>query len=231
MKFQLLLLFLFMPFALWAQDSTMITIKSGSRISDVLTTSDVFLYPQYKQGIVLFKDGTKAGARMNYNSYLDQMLFLNEKGDTMAVRDEKLIKHIALGVDTFYYHNGYIRLLTQHGGAILAVRSVWEVADIRKRGSHNRQAMTYAVTTIRTITDDMGRTRELVLDEDMVLRKKESYFFGDRNYHFEPAGKKSLLVLFPKLENVIIPYLNDHKINFHKRDDNQKLIQLIGQSI
>src|SRR6185295_7078361 len=141
MKTQLLLLFILMGCSsVWAQDSTYITVKAGNSIGNTITTTDKFLNPQFITGNVFFRNGTKAIAMMNYNSLTDQMLFIDPKGDTLAVRDEKTVKFITLDKDTFYYDEGYLRLVASNSAVRLVERRVWEVADIRKIGSHNRPA-------------------------------------------------------------------------------------------
>ncbi len=230
MRTGILFLFALMNYcSLNAQDPTTVTIKTGSRITDVLTPSDIFLYPQFVSGTVFFRDGTKAAAKINYHSLFDQMLFIDNNGDTLALKDEKTINFLVLGKDSFYYHGGYLRLITSNSVARLAEREVWEVADIRKVGSHNRPANTFAVTSYKTLTDGFGRTLDLVMNEDLVLRKKVDYYFGDHYNHFVPAGKKALLSFFGKEQSGLSNYLKENDISFNKRDDLQKVAQFLGR--
>jgi hypothetical protein len=231
MKTRLLFLFILMGYSnLWAQDSTLVTIKAGSSIKDVLTTTNIFRYPQFISGNVFFRNGIKSIAMMNYNSLTDQMLFIDPKGDTLAVKDEKTIKFIALDKDTFYYEEGYVRLVASNSIVKLAEKQIWEVADIRKIGSHNRPSTTFAVTSYSTLTDRFGGTQDLLLNEDLVLRKKATYYFGDMYNHFVPAGKKNLLLLFPKEQNSLTNYLKENKVNFDKKNDLEKIAQFLAQN-
>jgi hypothetical protein len=216
--------------SLWAQDSTFITIKTGSSIQEVLMTTDILLSPQFITGKVFFKDGTKTIAIMNYNSLADQMLFIDPHGDTLALKDEKTVKFITLDKDTFYYDEGYIRLVASNSVVKLAEKQVWEVADIRKIGSHNRPSTTFAITSYSSVTDRFGKSHDLLLNEDMILRKKLNYYFGDMYSHFVPAGKKNLLLLFPKEQTSLANYLKENKVNFNKKDDLEKVAQFLGQN-
>src|SRR4030095_12622094 len=122
---------------LLAQDSTLVTIKTGDKVEDVLTPGDIYHFPQFIKGEVFFKDDRKATAKMNYTRLFDQMLFINSKGDTLALANEKTIKFIALDQDTFYYEEGYIRIIEDKDLVKLAEKQAWVVADIRKIGTHN----------------------------------------------------------------------------------------------
>src|SRR5678816_1300960 len=125
MKALLLLLFILIGYCgLSAQDS-IVTIKAGNKVRDVLTPADIFYYPQFTSGKVFFRDGRKAMAMMNFTRLYDEMLFINPKGDTLAVEDEKTIKFIIVDQDTFYYDEGYVRIIVDYGDVKLAEKQIW----------------------------------------------------------------------------------------------------------
>ena len=231
MKLHLQLFFILISFTgLSAQDSTYITIKSGDIIQEGLSSSDMYYFPQFTKGVVFFKGGTKATAKVNYTRLFDQMLFIDGKGDTLALANEKTIKFIAVGQDTFYYDEGYVRIIADDHFVKLAEKQIWVVADIRKPGPHNTSTSTIGVTSVRTFRQGNDAVRNpLSLDEDIVLRKETHYYFGDKYNHFVRASKKKLLDLFPKEERKIESYLSENKVNFDKKDDLEKLCKFLLQ--
>ena len=232
MKVLLLLLFILIGYCgLSAQDS-IVTIKAGNKVRDVLTPADIFYYPQFTSGKVFFRDGRKAMAKMNFTRLYDEMLFINPKGDTLAVADEKTIKFIIVDQDTFYYDEGYVRIIVDYGDVKLAEKQIWVVADTRKIGTHNKSTSTVAITPLSNYSDDgiaRAKSYDLLINEDMVIRKETQYYFGDQNNHFVRAGKKKLLLLFPKEQLDLENYLKENKVNFDKKDDLKKLAQFLGQ--
>lgn len=232
MKALSLLLFILLSNSyLAAQDSILVTIKAGNRVDDVLKPADIFYYPQFTNGQVFFRDGSKALGKMNYSRLFDQVLFIGPKGDTLALADEKTIKFIAIGQDTFFYDEGYIRLIEKSGVVKLAEKQIWVVADVRKIGTHNRPTSTVAVTSFSTYADVIGRAKsyDLLINEDIVIRRETYYYFGDEYNKFARAGKKRLLLLFPKEQMNLENYLKENKVNFDKRDDLEKLAQFLSQ--
>jgi|SRR5688572_3762559 len=230
MKALLLLLFILTGYSdLSAQDSTIVIIKAGNRVKDVLTAADIYYYPEFTDGNVILKNGTMISAKMNYSRLFDQMLFVGDKGDTLALADEKNIKFIAIGQDTFHYDGGYMRIIVDNDFVKLAEKHVWVVADVRKMGTHNRPTTTVAVTSYSTYSDgiDAAKSRDLILNEDIVLRKETQYYFGNAYNQFVLAGKKRLQQLFPKEEESIEDYLKKNKVNFSKKDDVEKLAQYL----
>jgi hypothetical protein len=214
-----------------AQDSTFVTIKTGQSVKDVLTSADIYHYPQFTYGKVFLRDGTKAAGKMNYNRLYGQMLFINPIGDTLALADEKNIKFIVIDKDTFYYDGGYLRLMANGGVVKLTEKQIWVLADIRKIGTHNRPTTTVAVTSFSSYTDgrDAAKSKDLIMNEDVVLRKETQYYFGDKYNLFVPASKKGLLQLFPKEQQEIDNYLKENKVNFNKKEDVEKLYQFLLQ--
>src|SRR3712207_5371463 len=113
MKTPLLLLFaLTYGTGSFAQKKTFLIVKAGENIMDVVPAPEVFYYPQFTSGKVFFRDGTGVEAKLNYSRLVDEMHFIGPKGDTLALANEKNIKHVAIGNDTFYYDGGYVRLLS-----------------------------------------------------------------------------------------------------------------------
>ena len=229
MKLLLLLFFILMGYTdLSAQDSTYVTIKSGTRVEEVLTSDDIYHYPQFIKGEVFFKGGTRAAAKMNYSRLFDQMLFIDYKGDTLALAEEKTIKFIAVDQDTFYYDEGYVRIVADNEFVKLAEKQVWVVANIRKTGTHNSSTSTAGITSVSTFRHGNDAIRNpLTLNEDIVLRKETQVYFGDEYDHFARAGKKGILRLFHKKQRSIESYLKENKVNFDKKDDLEKLYEFL----
>ena len=232
MKALLLFFFILIGYTeLSAQDSTFVTIRTGERVTDVLTVADIYQYPQFTNGKVYLRDGAKAVGKMNYNRLYGQILFIDPKGDTLALADEKNIKFIIIEKDTFYYGEGYIRLLASNGVTKLTEKQVWVLADIRKIGTHNRPTTTVAVTSLSSFTNgkDAAKSKDLIMNEDVILKKETQYYFGDKYNLFVPANKKGLQQLFPKEHTSIDNYLKENKVNFNKKEDVEKLYQFLRQ--
>jgi len=230
---KLLLLFSFALIAytsLWAQDSTHVTIKAGQRVIDVLKHDDIFQYPEFKDGIVLLKDDTRIVVPLNYNRVFDEMLFIDTNGDTLALGAKKNVKYIIIGKDMFYYEDGYIRLTIDHDFVKLAEKQIWIVADVQKIGTHNRPATTVAIQSVTHYTDgtDAAKSKDLVLNENIILRKETHFYFGNAYGRFVRTSKKKLLSLFPKDELKIENYLKENKIDFDKKEDVEKMVEFLN---
>jgi hypothetical protein len=212
--------------SLFSQDTSFITVKAGQHITDVFTTADIFYYPQFTYGKVFFKDGNTAEAKMNYNRLLDEMHFIDPKGDTLALANEKTIKFITLGKDSFYHNEGYLRRVSGNNVGKLAVKQVWRFADKKKASAYNITSSVSSISS-RSSYYDGRRFHNLAVKEDIVLSKVEQYYIGDKYNRFVLAGKKNLLMLFPKEQNRIDMYLKENKVHFSNKEDLEKIVQFL----
>ena len=208
--------------AVAAGQKNRITVKAGSNIMEVIPASEIFYYPEFRDGDVYLRNGTNAAARINYNRLVDEMHFISPKGDTMALSNEKEIKHLVIGADTFYYENGYLRLLASGPLVKLAVSHIWVISDTRQLGAYNSTNNSVSITSFRSINQG-GRLYDLVVNADLILTKVETFYFGDESNHFLEATRKNLLLLQPKQRKRIESYLEKNKTSFRKRADLEKL--------
>src|SRR5262245_23963678 len=96
-SFVLLTLVLALSFAdTNAQKRAKYTINPGEKIIEKLPRNEVYTYPEFTSGKVYLKNNTVSLVRLNYNSLYAEMQFINPKGDTLSVSDEKLIRLIII---------------------------------------------------------------------------------------------------------------------------------------
>ncbi len=228
MKALFLFLFVWMSCApLFAQNKTSVTVKAGSKISDVFTAPDIFYYPEFIKGRVYFKDGTTSSGKLNYSLLVDQIQFIDPKGDTLSLANQTTIQVICIEEDSFFYDKGYLRLVVGNRLLKLAEKKIWEVVETQRMGAFNTPTSTASINS-QAFYNVNGTTYNLVLNEELVLRKVTLYYFLDSNNRMVPAGKKNLLKLFPKEQRRIETYLKDNAVDFTNRNDLEKIVQFIG---
>ena len=227
MKALLLLLLAFTTYTTsLAQSTATVTVKAGSSIMDVLSTAEVFHYPQFTSGKVFFRDGSNAEAKMNYNRLLDEMHFIGPTGDTLALANERLIHFIAVGDDSFYYEQTYLRRIAGNNIVRLAVNQVWKITDKKKASAYGITSSISSISSRGFMTDGR-KLYNMNVKEDVVLSNVEHYYFGDKYGRFVLAGKKNLQILFPKVQEQLVSYLKDNKVDFTKKEDLENVVKFL----
>ena len=211
---------------LHAQDSTII-IKAGTSFNESVSITDLCEYPQFVYGKVFFKTGDSSIAKFNYHRFLDEMQFIDFKGDTLKITNAPTIKLIRIDNDVFYYDDGYVKLIKDANGIKLAVKKTLTVTGKNKVGGYDMASPTTSIDTYSTLMAN-NSIYKLVPKEDITLTKKTQYFFGDKYNRFFWATKKNLLRQFSKQSTALNSYLKENNVNFNSREDLEKLLQFLA---
>ena len=209
-----------------AQDS-IIVIKAGTSFKESVSITDSYQYPQFVTGKVFFKSGDSTVAKLNYHRFLDEMQFIDLKGDTLDIANASTIRFIRINVDVFYYDNGYVKLIRDTNGIKLAAKQTLLVSGKEKIGAYGLANPTSAIDSYGALIDPRGMYK-LIPNEDVKLTKKTRYYFGDKYNRFVWATRKNLLREFSKESKLLNTYLKENNVDFNKREDLEKLLQFLA---
>jgi len=207
------------------QDSTII-IKAGTSFNESVSITDQFEYPQFVYGKVFFRPGDSSGGRLNYNRFLDQMQFIDFKGDTLNLANPGTTKFIRINNDLFYYDNGYVKLIKDNNTIKLAAKQTLRLSGKTKIGAYNMPSSSSAIDSYGSLVID-NKNYNLTPREDITLTKKTEYYFGDKYNHFVLANKKNISRLYSKQDGAITAYLKENNVDFNKREDIERLFQYL----
>ena len=212
-------------YSAYAQDSTII-IKAGTSFNESVSINDLYEYPQFVYGKVFFRHGDSSGGRLNYSRFLDQMQFIDFKGDTLNIAYPRTIKFIRINNDLFYYDNGYVKLIKDNNTIKLAAKQTLKVSGRNKIGAYDMASPGSAIDNYASFTIE-NKNYNLTPRVDITLTKKTQYYFGDKYNHFVLANKKNLLSLYSKKDGAITAYLKENKVDFNNPEDIEKLFQYL----
>jgi hypothetical protein len=213
---------------LFAQDSLTIFIAADRLVSEVLTSKKIYKYPDFIPGKILFRDGTFADGNFNYNYLNGEIEFLHK--DTLAIAKLQMlnIRMLTVGNDTFFYDKGYLQQVIQTPSGKLLKRQMLVVTKREKIGAYDQPSATSAIESYGSFTDNYGTFMPgLKIKENITLKLRSDYYFGDRFNIFLLANKKNILKLYPNKKDQINAYLKQHPINFKNAEDLKKLMALL----
>jgi hypothetical protein len=225
--FRLLMLGLLFCSNSFAQRTKPITVNTGSSTDEGVPAAAVYQYSQFVNGSVVFKTGVVSDAKLNYNKFLDEMQFLAVNGDTLALDNEETIKVITVNDDSFYYDKGYLLLVTSNSLLKLAVKQGFRILDRQKKTAYDGSSSVSSIRNINAYSNGR-RVFNVGVSQDVILEKDDHYYIGDKFNHFVFASKKNLLQLLPKHNDAIRKYLKENEIEFHEKEDLEKLLQYLA---
>ena len=209
----------------FAQD-TPIVVNAGAKLNDVILLRDLFQYPEFLNGEVLFRDGKVTKARLNYNRLTDEMIFISGRGDTLALDNEHTIKFISIDKDTFYFDQGYILLIKSNKVLKLGIKQGFKLVDKKKETAYGLPSSSGSVSSYSSY-DNGKMLHHLKVNEQATIIKVTQYYFGDKYNRFVFATKKNLIDLFPECESQLKTFCKKNKIDFTRKIDLEKAVTFL----
>ena len=198
-----------------AQRQKTYTVPAGVEVNEIVPAREIFQYPQFVQGLVIFKDGTSAPGKLNYNRLIAELQFIDPKGDTLSLANEQTIRTVFIGADTFYYSDGYVRQIAGGSRVKMGERIAFK-EYIQKPGAYGLSSATTATNNLSVLLN--RRSVDLNVSQELVLVKNINYLIGDKFNAFVVADRKAILKMFPDNRSAIEDFIEKNKISFIKPD-------------
>lgn len=201
----------------FAQNVERIAVK-GSDLP-LFYEKEEFKYPKFISTRVYLKNGDTAVGKFNFDFFDQSMHFINQKGDTVTLANEKDVKYITVGTDSFFYENGYYEWMATSAKARLAVKHTFKLAERQNLGAYGLSSPTMNVQTIGKIFSG-GKSVDLPPNEELVFTRETTYYIsllkGPKN-NFVVANKNNISDLFPKKD--VEDFIKENKLNLNKEED------------
>ena len=190
---------------------------------ELLPPKGIYRFANFTEGSVIFRSGIITAVRLNYNISSDEMHFIQQNGDTLAVADPASLSFINLNGSRFYYDKGYLQTIDTANSIILAFKQVL-LAEQERKEAYGGVKLHEGVRTYDFFT---GNGQKYILGEDDLIKvsAREYYYFGDAYGHFSKAGKEYLYTHFANHKQEIRQFLKTHHINFNTLDDLLELMR------
>ncbi|MDB5252123.1 MAG: hypothetical protein JWP27_1292 [Flaviaesturariibacter sp.] len=197
-------------------------INPGERIMDVIPRTEALSAPGFGPGTIYFRNGRYAKASLLYNYLIPGLQFINEKGDTLMIDNEKDVRYAVLGSDTFYYDHGFLRLVQTYPDMLLAEKRYFSFSNRQKLGGMG-EVTSASIDTYTSVSSD-NYYSEIVAREILTLSRYKYLYIGDKYNNFTVVNKKSLLDLYPGQERAVLDYLKENKVDYSDTEAIKKLI-------
>jgi hypothetical protein len=200
-------------------------VPAGVDVKEIVPQKEIFQYPNFIQGVVVFRDGTSAPGKLNYNMLVAELQFIDPKGDTLSLANEATILIALIGKDTFYYSQGYVKQLTSGKHLKIGERTAFK-EFINKPGAYGLSSATTATNNVSDLLN--RRSQQLNVSQEIVLVKNTNYLLGDKFNWFVLADKNTVLRFLPDKKFEIEDFIDKNKTNFNNGEDLVKLAKFIN---
>lgn len=202
-------------------------INPGEKITDAIPQKEIYTYAEFTEGTVYLRENKYSKAKLNYNSLLGEMEFINETGDTLSIADENTVSSIVIKTDTFYYDKGYLKLVANFAEVKLANMQYFSFTNRQRIGGFG-EVSDASISTYDAVSSG-NYLKALVAKEILTLTKYSVFYIGDRFNHFKIANKNNLLEMYNKKEDQVHKYLKEHKVDFSKEEDLKIMLSFLKE--
>jgi hypothetical protein len=218
---------LFLAGSVPAQRSTQLTV-TGAAVFDFIA-KEGYRYPAFQKAKVHFTNADSGVGRLNYNYLLQTMQFIGEKGDTLVFADEKSIRHIAIGSDTFIYQDQFFEKITASTGCTLAKRHSLQLkGQPQKLGAYGIPSATLNIPS-EDVARGFGYTARLDVNEVFNFTQQTTYFMAIAKKGFVELSKKNFRQLFQQHAPAVSDFVKQQSIDLSREPDLLKLFAFAQQ--
>jgi hypothetical protein len=200
-----------------AQSSTNRIYINGGNQAWAEFINAIYLYQNFKPGLVVLKDGQRFYKPLNYNRVRENIDFINEKNDTLELADPTTVSTVVIDDDVFFFTPACVRSLNK-GKARFFISEKIKVGDVQKVGAMGQPSAGTSIDTYQRI-DSYQQSYDLNLNEKIILSKTTKYFVEAGENSFIPATKKNVLKTFQKDEAQIKEFIKSKNTNFENVND------------
>ena len=219
------------PCKMLGQTTDVIRVKGVANAEKTIPIADRYRYEQFRDGKVLFLNGSSAAARFNYNILLSEMQFIDPRGDTLALANEPVVRLVGVGNDLFVYDlgTGYLEVIEEYGVVKLGVKRGLKMAKNEKQGGYDQSSGVSAITNYQFYSSGNTSVNKLAAKGDLVLIKDKTYYLIDQNGRSYPITKSSLLKVFGKHREQVSAYLASESVDFKQEESLKKLLKYCSE--
>ncbi|MDR1347455.1 MAG: hypothetical protein LBJ63_03360 [Prevotellaceae bacterium] len=197
-----------------------VNVLSNENVEELLPRNAVYIFPDFMDGKVFFKNGTITSAKLNYNTLSEEMQFTDEKGNILAIANPQDIDYVIIDKKVFYYVSDkkFGELVITNDEVKFLVKRKTTLVDLQAKGAYGQVNTTSAVTSVvPTRQYDIGILRDLIFN---IIDE----FLLEQNGKFTKiSNAKSFIKAFPKYKEEINKYVETNNPNFKNEQDLKKL--------
>ena len=204
--------------------SSLIFISSYGQSNDIETSH--YLFPEFTQGVILMKAGTRNNTMLNYNSLTEEMIFENNgQKKAIGINEIPLVDTVFIKDRKFVALNGKFVELVYHSKWDLYVEHMCKVEEQGKPAGYGGTSQTGAATSVSSLYTQGRVVYDLKLPDDYKTKPYSIFWLKKNGELFKFINMRELKKYYKDKKELFKKYL---KINSVKYQDQEGIIQLIG---
>ena len=205
------------------------TIKVNTLNPDSRLFSSGYMNPDFINGTIHFRNGVLGQAKLNFNRFTNQVLFIAPAADTLALAEPETVLWVEIGIDTMYFYHGLVLQKVTHNKTApdLFVRQNLKMIGKEKKSGYGFYSGAGAINSVPSVSRSGELTTQILADENILYRVETYFYLSDPANNLYPAKKNQLAKACPQHENEINSFIKTQQIDVDKKEDLLQVIDYI----
>jgi len=223
-------LLLFIPICLAGQDPQKIQIDNNKVSSEGINPELQQIFPDFRNGQIFYKSRNPIKCMLNYNFLLDEVLFINEKGERMAIANPGELKHVLISDRMFIPSpDGYFEVI-ERGNISLLYKWHCRITETKKEGALGLSTDAPSVYQMKRISFD-NKEWNMEIDKEAVASVEVIPYLNKESKYVLLKGSKSYFKVYKGKKSEIKRYLDQNPVDFRKEADLRRMTRYCNSLI
>lgn len=183
-----------------------------------------YILPEFTQGVILMKSGSKSEVSLNYNSLTEEMI-IEKNGNKSAIKKEfiETIDTVFINERKFIAKNDAFLELIYHSKFEIFIEHNCKISAPSKPSAYGGDPQSSASTSYSSLISN-DRAYELKLPDDYKVQPYTVYWLKNDEGFNKFVSLRQLSKLYYSKRNIFKSFVKKYDVKY---DDQQGIIQLI----
>jgi|WetSurMetagenome_2_1015567.scaffolds.fasta_scaffold70508_1 hypothetical protein len=220
----LLVSILIIPIYVSGQTPQSVKMNNNKISSDAIKPELQYIFPDFQNGKIIMKNQTEVKCKLNYSFLHDEVLFINENGEKMALANPEDISEVHIANRTFIPGlKGYCEVI-ERGTIGLVYKWTCNISEKGKEGALGITTDAPSVVQMNRMSFD-AKEWKLDVDKEAVVSVEVIPYLKIRSKYVSLKGAKDFFKAIPGKKDEIKTYIDQNPVDFKKELDLRRLTQ------
>jgi len=185
------------------------------------------VFPQFQKGIVVFKNGTRSSASLDYDMMLQQMLFQDADSTILTLANPSEVLVVIIDERRFVPASSkgdFYEEIEAGKGSFFVQRKAMMLSEGKAAG-YGGYSQTTSITSYGSYNNTGGKVEKLKADEKFKLKIDAAYYLKSGDSYKKFFSASTLGKLFKGHEADIDTFAKEQSIDFSKADDIARIVE------
>jgi hypothetical protein len=206
--------------------------KYSFDIVEELSLTDIFLDPEFQQGTITLKTGSRSAGSLNYNIVTNSINFLNEKNEPLMLVDLPNVLLITYSNRTFIPINANevaeVVQTFSNGSSVLLIRRAKLKNSLENRGPYGATVDPSSLAKISSLYED-GVFLNKKSNIEISVTVEYNYFVLLNNKRTQIKRFKDLKKLYPSKWEEVKSFVSENRIDLSDKQGVLSVLKFCNQ--